>query len=157
MTWIRRCPVSSARSVEKFRIWKSENGVMLFPHTNSRLYLGTLSHLSCHCIIGPPYFRSGRTEYFGNIRSPGPYISEIFGPPDHIFPKYSVRLGNIWSPSISHRLKAQNIAIALGYGIAVYGMPFHPNEIGLWSYRRTTIRLKGSAAKAIQSIERECK
>ena len=32
------------------RIWKSENGVIatttLFPHANSRLYLGTLSHLA---------------------------------------------------------------------------------------------------------------
>ena len=45
----------------------------------STIYL-TTQHL-CHGIICPPYFRSGRTEYVGNIWSPGPYISEIFGPP----------------------------------------------------------------------------
>ena len=57
MTGTRRCPVSSARSAQnsvgrrkRIRIWKDENGVTatttLFPHTNSWLYLGTLSHFA---------------------------------------------------------------------------------------------------------------
>ena len=54
--WLGPVGVSSARSTQKFmgrrrrRIWKSENGVtattMLFPHANSRLYLGILSHFA---------------------------------------------------------------------------------------------------------------
>ena len=60
MAGLRRCPVSSARSVQnkfgrkkkkkKKKNMKSENGVTatmtLFPHANSRLHLGTLSHLA---------------------------------------------------------------------------------------------------------------
>ena len=60
-----------------------------------------------------------RTEYVGNIRSPGPYISEIFGPPR----KYLVPLD--LPPT-----KGLDYSDSVGYDIAVYGMPFHPNEVG---------------------------
>ena len=56
MAGIHRCPVSSARSVQKFGGMKKKKKnvkkemvtvtMMLFLHANSRLYLGTLSHLA---------------------------------------------------------------------------------------------------------------
>ena len=50
-------------------------------YTRERAKCRTIVTLACHGIIGPHYFRSGRTEYVGNIWSPRSYLSEIFGPP----------------------------------------------------------------------------